>query len=513
MKNRSRPLVSAVLPFLALLGGLTNASAEYPMKRPARSSPAAAEGSYTVHPDKPRQVIKGFGFEIQSDSIGSANRGLPEDFIGVPHDLVPSERKRFATEMLKGFRYCRLAGGLYWRGLDADGKFFQGRWPEQLPELKEMLTPAGVEGVSLEYWSPAPFWKANNSLVGPKKETNLLRCFGPDFATDPVYKGDTERFFKDFSGALVHDIRHLREHGIPVLMWGLQNEPRAGNSGPDYSRCGYTLDQYVTAFRAVAPAIRAHDPGIKIIADTWELKYVEPLMRDLATWGLINALVLHHVGSDANVVPGTVARARAKFGNEKPLFQNEYEYLAGPTTPDRCLNTVLHIMNWFQIGEAPTWFWIHALKPIGNAEASGYSLGLWRPSNDKNPGDNPKFPGLKPGHWTWNKYNWNAVGSFVRHMPWDCQAVYVEEANYDPDLRILAFKKPNGKLAIVLSNRSFADHAFHVKTGLTNATFKGYRFTPEEAGSDCKGVEIGKLSGGTISPRLSDLSWEFWEQQ
>ncbi len=375
MKVRSRPLVSTVLPFLALLGGLTNASAEYPMKRPARSSPAAAEGSYTVHPDKPRQVIKGFGFEIQSDSIGSANRGLPEDFIGVPHDLVPSERKRFATEMLKGFRYCRLAGGLYWRGLDADGKFFQGRWPGQLPELKEMLTTAGVEGVSLEYWSPAPFWKANNSLVGPKKETNLLRCYGPDFATDPVYKGDTERFFKDFSDALVHDIRHLRENGIPVLMWGLQNEPRAGNCGLDYSRCGYTLDQYVTAFRAVAPAIRAHDPGIKIIADTWELKYVEPLMRDPATRGLIDALVLHHVGSDANVVPPTVARARAKFGNEKPLFQNEYEYLAGPTTPDRCLNTVLHIMNWFQIGEAPTWFWIHALKPIGNAEASGYSLG------------------------------------------------------------------------------------------------------------------------------------------
>ena len=50
--------------------------------------------------------------------IGSGNNGLPEAPIAVPHDLVPSERQRLADEMLKGFRYCRLAGGLYWRGLD-----------------------------------------------------------------------------------------------------------------------------------------------------------------------------------------------------------------------------------------------------------------------------------------------------------------------------------------------------------------------------------------------------------
>ena len=46
---------------------------------------------------------------------------LPETTTSVPHDLLPPERLRFYQEMLKGFRYCRLAGGLYWRGLDPEG--------------------------------------------------------------------------------------------------------------------------------------------------------------------------------------------------------------------------------------------------------------------------------------------------------------------------------------------------------------------------------------------------------
>jgi O-glycosyl hydrolase len=506
----------ALTTIAAALGILSTALADhpqYPPQRPARKTPAAAEGNYIVEPGHLKQTIRGFGFEIQSDSIASGNSGLPEAFTSVPHDLTPSERERFAKEMLKGFRYCRLAGGLYWRGTDPEGKFLQGRWPEQVPELAQMIHTAGIEGVSLEYWSPAPYWKANNAYVGGDHATNRLRCFGPDFKNDPVYKGDTARFFKDFGDALVHDIKHLGEHGIKVVKWGLQNEPRDNMGRPDYSRCGYTKDQYVQSFLATAPAIRAHDPKIEIIADSWHLKYIEPVMADPESRKLVDSLVLHHVGCDANVVTKEVAMFRKKFGDDKPLYQNEYEYLWGGTTPARCMNTVLHIMNWFQLGEAPAWYWIHALKPITNSEASGYSLGFWRPANDTNPQDHPKFPGLKPGHWTWNKYNWHAVGSFVRRMPWDCRAVAVKEMKHDPDLRILAFRKPDGKLTVVLANRSFKDHTFNVATGLSNTTFKGFRFTPDNPGEDFSGVPIGTLKGGVIAPKVADMTWEFWEQQ
>jgi hypothetical protein len=234
------------------------------------------------------------------------------------------------------------------------------------------------------------------------------------------------------------------------------------------------------------------------------------VLKDPARAGLVDDLVIHHIGSDANDVGPTVARIRSEFGRDKPLFQNEYEYLGGPASPARCLNTVLHLMNWLQAGEAPTWFWIHALKPFTNQEASGYSLGFWRPIDDA---DDSKYPaGLRPGHWTWNKYNWHAVGGFVRHMPWDCRGVAVTE-NGDNDLRTLAFKRPNGKLTVVLANRSFGDHVFHMDTGLAGAAFKGRRYTPEEAGADCMGVEIGTLNGPAISPKVADMTWEFWEEQ
>ncbi|MCX6934216.1 MAG: hypothetical protein NTZ29_16280, partial [Verrucomicrobia bacterium] len=165
----------------------------------------AAESSFRLHPERPLQVVTGIGFEIQSDSIGSGNRGLPDNRIAVPHDLVPAERARLADEMLRGFRYCRLAGGLYWRGLDPEQKFLQPRWPEQLEELRELLRRSKVEGVCFEYWSPAPFWKGSRSYLGAKRQDplNRLRCFAPGFADDPEYRGDTDRFLADFAQAVV----------------------------------------------------------------------------------------------------------------------------------------------------------------------------------------------------------------------------------------------------------------------------------------------------------------------
>lgn len=86
------------------------------------------QGTVDIHTDQYKQTVWGIGFEIQSDAIGSGNTGLPEERHAVPHDLTPSERERFAKEMLDGFRYCRLAGGLYWRGLDAEKKYLMPRW-------------------------------------------------------------------------------------------------------------------------------------------------------------------------------------------------------------------------------------------------------------------------------------------------------------------------------------------------------------------------------------------------
>lgn len=657
----------------ALLASVTGRTAQ-----PARQeTDGAAAGSrppaYRVFPDRPKQVIRGLGFEIQSDSIGSGNQGLPDGRVAVPHDLVPSERSRLAAEMLRGFRYCRLAGGLYWRGLDATGRQLRERWPGQLEELRALLAEAGVEGLSFEYWSPAPYWKGNRRLVGGGREDagNRLRCLAPGFDADPDYAGDEARFLDDFARAVVGDIRTLEAAGLRVALWGLQNEPHVSHG--HYPTCLYPdAGGYVRAYRAVAAAVRRHDPGILLFADTEGgfPKKIAAGMGDPAVAALVDAYAVHTVGAPSQQVAAVHARIRAELPH-RPWFQNEYEYLTGGATRERCLNTVQHIMNSFQLGENPTWFWIHALKPAGNAEASGYALGFWRSLEEPGTGlvderlrrwrggpeytelperlarlemivaarGDPARPGvrydfsvdrpvtvhllaeetegagwepgagwvatgemaawcggrdrvyrrsfgagrvdipenrgrtgerhgaphavwfepaqgagdaaagagagrpggpplraligvnvpiqirsealaqaraladLRPGHWLFNRYNWHAVGSFVRRLPWDSTAVAVEEPRSDPHARLLAFLRPGGKLTVVLSNRTAGARSFEVETGRAGATWRGWRYTPEEAGDGALGVPAGSRAGGRLGVALPSLSWEFWEEQ
>jgi hypothetical protein len=120
---------------------------------------------------------------------------------------------------------------------------------------------------------------------------------------------------------------------------------------------------------------------------------------------------------------------------------------------------------------------------------------------------------LKPGHWMYNRYNWNAVGSFVKHMPWDSVAIDLSETHSDPDARIFAFKRPNGKLTVVVSNRTARDRHFDINTGIVDAQWKGFRYTPDAAGEHTQGVPAGEQQGTWLRPVLRSLSWEFWEQQ
>ncbi|WP_319268477.1 glycoside hydrolase family 30 beta sandwich domain-containing protein [uncultured Draconibacterium sp.] len=612
------------------------------------------DGEVTIHTDRYKQTVWGIGFEIQSDAIGSGNTGLPTDKHAVPHDLTPSERERFAKEMLAGFRYCRLAGGLYWRGLDPEQKYMQPRWDTQLEEIRQMMDWAGVEGVSLEYWSPAPYWKANESYIGKGRNDryNVLKCFGPDFANDPIYKGDTVKFLKDFGEACAKDVQTLKEAGIKTSQWGMSNEPWTSNTS--YSSCKwFTAEDYVRSYYYSAKAIREADPNILLISDT---EYGFP--RKIATGmhrpevaDLVDAYVVHTIGWDSERVKDVHKRITEELP-KRPWFQNEYEYLSGGATPERCLNTAQHIMNSFQLGENPTWYWIHALKPFKNSEASGYSLGFWkslmekyhaqnigkyerwvkgpiidkmpdgfekmefinaiRPGKTKKPGLGYTFSinqnataylvveekggfapegwekkdlvvvhengtdaiytkqlqkgkiqiskndgkegdvygaphalflegedmetfkvevgvnspmkirseamvlekaamEMEPGTWIYNDFNWNAVGSFVKHMPWDCKVLDITEANYNKDARVFAYEKPDGKRVFVVSNRTGKEYSFKLNTGV-NSKWQSYRYTPWERGENTMGVPTEKQKGNEIITVLPHLSWEFWEE-
>ncbi len=447
---------------------------------------------YTVRMDQPRQVIWGLGVEIQSDAIGSNNEGLPDKVVAVPNNLIPAERQRFYRDMLKGFRYCRLAMGLYFRGLDATQQRMVERYPNQLDDLKEMMQGSGMEGLSVEYWSPAPYWKSTGSYIG-----GTLKRF-------------ESGFLDAFGNALADDVKYLQQNGLKVSMWGLQNESEHDMELP-YSHCVYSPQNYLSAFRVVAPKIRAVNPDILIMADSWNGhvgKTGAALRTDAEALRYVDAWVLHRIGADSHLpIEGRDSLTNPALTLGKPVFTNEYEYLVSQgayASDERCLNTAQTILNWFTFVDSPTWYWLHALKPTYNAEASGFSLGFWRPEDDN---DFTKFNRIRKGHWDYNPQNFHSVAGFLRYMPWDSRRYHVEEDVIRKDNRIMAYRTPQGKLVLVVTNRSATPFTFNIDLDKARR-FTGHRYTPKE-----RDLPAGSLSGKTIRPSVPPLAIEFWVEE
>jgi hypothetical protein len=470
-------------PVAAKSSAKSAAKAAAKARKPA--APEDQSGQYAVQLDKPAQVIWGLGFEIQSDSIGSGNDGLPEKPISVPHDLVLAERQRLYKEMLKGFRYCRLALGLYLRGTDQDGKLLRERYTGQMKDLVELQAESGIEGYQPEYWSPLPYWKSNGKYTG---KGGTLKSFDPEFLSA-------------FGDALVQDVKYLQSSGLKVVHWGLQNEPEVGHG--KYSTCYYTPENYLKAFKIVAPKIRAAFPDVKIHATSWDGqggKYGKLLANDPEALKYVDQWTWHKIGASSDLLIKQ-QKTFAEGGHGKPVFNNEYEYLDNFTNDDRFVNTAQSIMNWFVFANSPTFTWLHALKPTTNAEASGYSLGFWRPETDTKPG---KYPDLKTGHWVYNPQNYNAVAGFIRHMPWDSTRLAVQEDKVRLNNRILVFRTPAGKLGLAVSNRQMRPFTFHIATGRAGQ-FEGFQYTPK----DCS-KKLETKSGKILDVTLPAQSVEFW---
>ncbi|GAB3536431.1 hypothetical protein GCM10027403_17140 [Arthrobacter tecti] len=455
--------------------------------RPVR----AAEGdAFSIQWKRYRQTILGLGYEIQSDSIGSGNNGLPEAQTSVPHDLVNSERHRFYNEMLRaggdrGFRYCRLALGLYLRGLTEDKKNVIGRWPEQMDELAEMVKHGKTESIMAEYWSPTPAWKTTDSYI-----------------RGTLKSGDQD-FLSEFADALVQDVRYLEDHNLPVSWWGLQNEPPQEQP---YSTCSYTADLYYNAFRTVASRIRENFPHVRIHANSWSGQFgygSEEIRADKDALALVDGWTWHRIGTNTNeLLPG-----RSNYSEEtesRAVYNNEFEYFSWPDPKWCTVNTAQSIMNWMVFHDSPTWVWLHALKPTYNAEGVGYSLGFWRPWDDD---DFSEFPDLPKGHWTWNPMNWNGLAGFLRHMPWDSVRVEVDEPTVSGDHRIMAWIAPNGQRTFVVTNRTAQPYTFKVETGVESG-FAGSRYA-----HDLEAGDLGVTTGATLTLEVPAYSIEFWTEQ
>lgn len=469
---------------------------------------AQTEGQYVLRMDQPHQVIKGLGFEIQSDSINSGNAGMPDAVTSVPHDLTEAEKHRFYREMLHGFRYTRLAMGLYLRGLDAEQKHIVERFPGQMADLKAMQDESGIEGFDVEYWSPPPFWKQNKSYYGG--------------TVGPV----NDRFVDAFSDALVQDVKYLRAHGLKIAQWGLQNEPvefhhapapsstagatpgASGDKAQSYAHCFYSPQDYTTVLRSVVPKLRANFSGLHIHANSWdgpagphaaEIRKYPELLKQIDAW------TWHQVSHNSN----DQIRLRDTYLRDaggKPVYQNEFEYQPWDkqwTTDQYFMNTGQALMNWMAFEDSPIWYWIHALKPVTNLEATGYALGFWRPEG---PLQSNLSPQLAPGHWEFNPKNWNAVAGFLKYLGWDSRRYAVEESSVQLDQRILAWRTKEGKLSLAFSNRGKVPYTFHV-SGVPARTLTGHRYTVTTLDTP---VGTRQIDSNTLAITIQPQSYEFW---
>jgi hypothetical protein len=470
------------------------------------SAAAQTGGDYALRYDKPQQVIKGLGFEIQSDSIGSGNAGMPDEVVAVPHDLTPSEKVRFYKEMLHGFRYARLAMGLYLRGLDANQKQIVERYPGQMDDLRAMQNISGIEGFDVEYWSPAPYWKKNKSYYGGE-------VGDPTHGTDPA-------FTTAFSDSLVTDLRYLQDHGLRIAQWGLQNEPVVGKSTlssngqpttadalQHYATCYYSAADYLNVMQAAAPKVRALLPHVEIHANSWDGPagpIAAELRKDPRVMANIDAWTWHQIGHNSN----DQIALREKYlqgAGDKPVYENEFEYQPWSKNlqvDEYFMNTGQALMNWMVFENSPVWYWIHALKPVTNVEAVGYSLGFWRPPGEARPGLRPD---IAPGHWDYNQRNWNAVAGFLRYLPWDSTRLSVDESSIQQDERILVWRDKQGHLGIALSNRGPVPYTFHLH-GVQAQRLAGHRYTVSARDTPIGTRRTSKEFAVTVLPQ----TFEFW---
>ncbi len=473
------------------------------------------EGNYQIDLSDPQQTILGLGVEIQSDSLGSGNTMDANDTSGhsVPHDLTEEERQRLYTEMLDGFRYVRLAGGLFYRGTDAEQKHLVERWDTQDEELAEMLEVSGIEGFNLEFWSPTPYFKSNGEYHG-----GTLKCFDSSWE----YYGNEEKtteFLNEFADTLIADFQRMADDGLPIVQFSLQNEPPLTSVYGTYSFCYYSEENYYKTCKVLLPRLKAAFPELIIHAPSWNGQHAGSswlIKDDPDVLDCVDMWSWHTVGYNSDyMIDNSDTLNSATEGI--PVINTEFEYQPGDYSGQydyRFVNTTQAIMNWMVFENSPTWYWLHMLKPLGNEESLGYSLGMWRKSGDttqytfSSAEQTEYWNSVEEKTWAYNYPNYNALRGFLKFMPWDSVRYSVTEDEVRKDQRIMAWKTPEGKLVFALTNRdSDSSFIFNVDTGLENASFTGYALTAYAEDM----VELESQTG-TVTTSLDTYSVQFWVQ-
>lgn len=448
---------------------------------PAAETSGAA---YQVDWTDPQQLIEGIGVEILYDCLAPGGQhGCTIE--RVPDSLTDSERDRWYDEMLTGFRHIRLAMGLYLRGTDDEGRLIVGAYPGQIDDIAESAQRSGAT-VTPTYWSPAPYFKSTDALLG-----GSLKSYDPSF-------------LGDLADAMSADIDTLKAHGVPLGAWSLQNEPQNRppnqSTGP-YSMCYYAPPDYVTTFNAVAARIRADHPELHIFGPdsghgrTW----IDELTPNAEASSLMESWSWHNGGISHN--PEALIEPGGTWQNlgDRPLVNTEYSY-SGEEGPD-FVNTAKNILFHFLYYASPTWYWLHALQPTNSNFGETRALGVWRPETD----EDSEYGHLDVGHWEFVGTNWHPIAGFVKLMPHDAVRYSVlGDRPSDSDHKVMAFEGPDGSRGVVVLNGSSEPAELAIDLGGTHR-LEGTGFTEQEGF-----IDLGSSSAAVLTCELEPRSLQFW---
>lgn len=440
-------------------------------------TPGTPNVVYTMDETTAQQTWLGPMIEAQVSAFGAGNQLLNEAG-GYLHDLTPSELSRL-NSMLAALpgrpRFLRYAAGLFpQRGVTSDSKNLVEHYTtaglavagatqvvttvSQNAQLAAHLDASGFEGIDFEYWSPAPFWKANGTLSAGNTDAPAKSSDDP--AVDPTYWN----WINDFTDAVIVDLQYAATNtGKPISMFSLQNEP--SSTATTYSHCSYIGKEqaYVDLLRVLIPkllaATIAHttSANIRIHADSWDGfggtigTIIRTGTRDCITlnmtpssetkgaagYNIIDKLWAWSV----HKIDDYATNAESVANNEDtdlPAFNSEFEHFdshrathLAAQSPNgegwMFCNLALVIVNTMRRWQAQTGcFPIHLFKPVyDNAENLGFALLEWKSpvtaniTNNANATGDSAFDGLGVGEWTYNKRNWNALLGFYRHLPHD----------------------------------------------------------------------------------------------
>jgi len=471
--------------------------------------------AYTFTPGNTYQTLDGIGAELQCDSIEGDGGGIQEaNTKGLPFGLSSGERSRFASEVMSvdgaPITYTRLALGLYFRGVSADGKSFtRERIPGSNATIKAMMDASGSK-FAVGHWSPAPYWKLNGGFNGltesvPDRDGNpsawntylrsglqggSLNC--PDKVADPTGYAAWQ---DEFAASVLATLEYIHQNMGCVALYFPQNEPSISTSYPSCVWTGTQTYDHLTRMRALIDAssilatyggqpntvkwyLDAQNGQVGIGAGT--ARGDAALMATNYGWAWHR---ISQMAEDRNWAHNNVSALTSNLsGYPGRAFCEEYEFFdpyVDPVNvkyiapPARFANIVSNAFRFFVEAAARIHFWIHVGKNSDGPvfERNGRALTTWRPTGVAAPSD---YPDLAEGAFTLIKPNAHSNLAMVKHIKAGSVRVSLAPPAYDADIAYLALRRPDERHCIALVNSGATARRITIDTA--GLSWAGWRY-------------------------------------